>query len=111
MSYSDAVYSKAYNLLDNRRNRAENEAQARKNKIYADIPRVKEIENELSSFSVKAAKAVFAGGEVKTQLEILANKSAELKAELDEPFCRMLSKLADENEQLQALILRMRLVR
>jgi len=83
VSYSDAVYSKAYNLLDNRRNRAENEAQARKNKIYADIPRVKEIENELSSFSVKAAKAVFAGGEVKTQLEILANKSAELKAELE----------------------------
>lgn len=28
----------------------------------------------------------------------------ELKAELDEPFCRMLSKLADENEQLQIVV-------
>ena len=82
MSYSDAVYSKAYNILDSRRSRANLEAEARKTKIYAEIPRVEEIEKELSSCSIKAAKAVFAGSDARSQLEALAKKSAELREEL-----------------------------
>lgn len=82
MSYSDAVYSKAYNILDSRRSRANLEAEARKTKIYAEIPRVDEIEKELSSCSIKAAKAVFAGSDARSQLEALAKKSAELREEL-----------------------------
>ncbi len=83
MSYSDAVYSKAYNILDTRRNGAIDDAEKRKQKIYAQIPRAEEIERELSSCSVKAARAVFAGGDVKSLLEGLAEKSRELRAELD----------------------------
>ncbi len=82
MSYSDAVYSKAYNILDSRRSRANLEAEARKTKIYAEIPRVEEIEKELSSCSIKAAKAVFAGSDARSQLEALAKKSTELREEL-----------------------------
>ena len=82
MSYSDAVYSKAYNILDSRRSRANLEAEARKAKVYAEIPRAEEIERELSSCSIKAAKAVFAGSDAKSQLEALAKKSAELREEL-----------------------------
>ncbi len=84
MSYSDAVYSKAYNILDTRRSRANAEAEARKAKIYAEIPRVEEIERELSSCSIKAARAVFAGGDAKALLEALAKESAELRKELRE---------------------------
>lgn len=83
MAYSDAVYSKAYNILDSRRNRANSECEERKLKIYAEIPRVEAIERELSSYSVKAARAVFAGGDVKSQLKLLADKSSELRAELE----------------------------
>ncbi len=83
MSYSDAVYSKAYSILDARRNRANNDAEERKLRIYAGIPRVQEIERELTSCSVKAARAVFAGGDAKAQLQSLAEKSALLRTELE----------------------------
>ena len=83
VSYSDAVYSKAYNMLDARRNRANAECEERKAKIYAQLPRVEEIEKELSSNALKAARAVFAGGDAKAQLKILADKSAVLKSELE----------------------------
>ncbi len=83
MSYSDAVYSKAYSILDARRNRAVADAEERKLKIYAEIPRVEAIERELSSCSVKAARAVFAGGDAKELLKQLADKSKTLRAELE----------------------------
>lgn len=83
VSYSDAVYSKAYSILDARRNRANSDADERKFKIYAEIPRAEAIERELSSCGVKAARAVFAGGDVKAQLKILADKSNELRCELE----------------------------
>lgn len=82
MSYSDAVYSKAYNILDERRNRANLLFEERKRKIYAEIPRAEEIERELSSNSINAARTVFAGGDVKAELKALADKSAALRSEL-----------------------------
>lgn len=84
MSYSDAVYSKAHGILEERRSRAENEAQARKLKIFAEIPRAEAIEKELSLCGVRAAKTVFSGGDVKAELKTLSEKSGELKAELEE---------------------------
>ncbi|MBR3988895.1 MAG: ATP-binding protein [Clostridia bacterium] len=83
MSYSDAVYSKAYGVLDARRNRAVAEAEERKLKIYSEIPRVEAIERELASCSVKAARAVFAGGDAKEHLTLLSEQSKGLRAELE----------------------------
>lgn len=83
MSYSNAVYSKAYNILDERRVKAINDAELRKRKIYAELPRAEEIEHELASCGIMAAKAVFAGGDVKAQLSLMADKSSALRAELD----------------------------
>lgn len=83
MSYSDAVYSKAYSILEARRSQAQSNAQSRKQKIFAEIPRVEAIERELSSCGVKAAKAVFAGNDVKHELELLAERASELKAEAE----------------------------
>ena len=83
VSYSDAVYSKAYNILDTRRNRANIEAEERKREIYAKIPRVEELERELAACSLKAARAVFAGGDAKTLLNILSENSKTLRAEIE----------------------------
>lgn len=83
VSYSDAVYSKAYSILNARQSRAIGDAEALKIKIYAEIPRISAIEQELSTCSVKAAKAIFAGGDTKTQLMLLAEKSAKLRNELE----------------------------
>lgn len=83
MSYSDAVYSKAYSILESRRNKAVNDAEARRSKIYSEIPRVAEIERELSSCSIKAARAVFAGGDAKELLKLLSEESKSLRYELE----------------------------
>lgn len=81
MSYSNTVYSKAYKILDERQSRAVNAAEERKRKIYAEIPRVEAIEHELASLSIKAARAVFAGGDAKELLELLAQQSKDLREE------------------------------
>ncbi len=83
MSYSDAVYSKAYSILDARRNRAVSDAEERKLKIYAEIPRAEAIERELSSCSIKAARAVFAGGDAKELLKLLSQQCKGLRDELE----------------------------
>lgn len=83
MSYSDAVYSKAYAILNERRNRAIALCDNKKAEIFSRLPRAEEIERELSSCSINAARAVFSGGDTKAQLEALSNTSKTLKSELE----------------------------
>lgn len=83
MSYSDAVYSKAYSILEARRNRALNEAEDRKNEIYSKLPRAEEIERELSALAINAARAAFAGADSKPILKLLSEKSKDLRTELE----------------------------
>ena len=83
MSYSNSVYSKAYKILDERHSRALNSLEERKRKIYAEIPRIEAIEHELASCSIKAARAVFAGGDAKELLELLAQQSKNLREETE----------------------------
>lgn len=83
MSYSNTVYSNAQRMLEQRRSRAISECEDRKYRIYSKIPRAEEIERELSSCSINAARAVFSGGDTKTELELLSKRSKELKSELE----------------------------
>ena len=83
MSYSNSVYSKAYKILDERHSRALNSLEERKRKIYAEIPRIEAIEHELASCSIKAARAVFAGGDAKELLDLLAQQSKNLREETE----------------------------
>lgn len=82
LSYSEAVYSKAYRIMDERRSNAERRAEEIKEEIYEKIPRVKEIEKELQSISINAARAALSGGNAKELILMLKAKSDELRGEL-----------------------------
>ena len=82
MAYSQNVIEKANIKLDERRSSAENQAHIRKNQIFEKLPRAEQIEKEMSSIGILAAKAVFGGGNTAEELKKLAEKSGELKTEL-----------------------------
>ncbi|MBE6794779.1 MAG: AAA family ATPase [Ruminococcaceae bacterium] len=82
LSYSDAVFSKAYSILDERRMKAERKAEDMRLEIYDKIPRTEEIEKELQSISINAARAALSGGNAKELILMLKSKSDELRREL-----------------------------
>lgn len=79
MAYSREIFQKAYKIIDDRRNSAQLLAQQHTDEVYARVPQIEEINRKLSSCSVAAARAVFAGGNTKEELEKLAIISAELQ--------------------------------
>lgn len=82
MGYNKEVYEKANRLLEQCRRQAIQEAETRKNRIYSLYPRAREIERELSSTAVKAAKAVLSGQNAAQQLEKLKDNNLSLQQEL-----------------------------
>ncbi len=82
MGYNKETYEVANRLLEQRRKQAVQEADTRRNRIYQLYPRVKEIERELSSTAITAARAVLAGQNAAQQLETLKVKNLSLQSEL-----------------------------
>lgn len=82
MAYSKKIFDSATEKLNARRTSALNMAEYRKQEIYRAIPRIKEIETELSSIGISTAKAVLGGKDVVTELSALKEKSTALQSEL-----------------------------
>ncbi|MDP4119477.1 MAG: ATP-binding protein [Bacillota bacterium] len=78
MGYSKEIMDKAQQVLENRRNRAENEIINRKEKLTLKASRISIIENELNSTAIKAGRAVLGGGDVKQQLQHLQETNTQL---------------------------------
>ena len=84
MGYSSSVYKAAADRLSDRRVKALREAEYRKNSIYQELPRVKELEKEISRSGIMAARAVISGGNVTEQMEKLRDKNLALQKELED---------------------------
>ncbi len=82
MGYSKEIYDKVEAELSRRRSRSADEADVRREKIYEDLPRVREIEMQLARTGVTAAKAVLKGGDTKAELERLRDENLRLQNEL-----------------------------
>lgn len=81
MAYSEQIYKMATAKLTERRNNALNVADYRKKEVYASIPRLAEIDIELSSIGISSAKAVLKGEDATTLLTSLKEKSLALQKE------------------------------
>lgn len=81
MGYSREVYDAAMAELNRRKNRAEQEAQERKNAFYQICPRAREIQQQLASTASQTARVVFSGGNTAQAMERLREKSLELQKE------------------------------
>lgn len=83
MGYSSNVYKAAADKLFERRLKAEKEVDKRRSKVYAKIPRIQEIEKLISSFEIRAAKAVVRGGDVASEMKKLRDQNLALQNELN----------------------------
>ncbi len=82
MGYSKEIYDKVESELSRRRTRSADEADARREEIYAKLPRVREIEQLLAKTGVSAAKSVLKGGDTKAELTRLRDENLRLQNEL-----------------------------
>lgn len=84
MGYSSEVYELAESELERRRMLSEQELEKRREILFARSPRAEEIERTIAKTSVRAAKAVLNGADVKAELAELKKNNMALKKELDE---------------------------
>ena len=82
MGYSSSVYQSAANRLAERRLFAEKQADRRRAEIYQKLPRVKELEQQIASCGVEAARTVLRGGDVVAEMTKLKDKNLSLQSEL-----------------------------
>lgn len=99
MGYGREIYARAEEILARRRQKAFYDAEARREKIYAEIPRVKEIENQLTHTGLCAAKAVLSGSDTATQLIKLKDENLKLQGELKILLVKNGYTLSDLDEQ------------
>lgn len=80
--YSKETYLQAKQILERQRLRDEQELEERRINLFSLSPRAMEIEREVAQTSLAAARAVFAGGGLRTQIENLKAKNLLLQKEL-----------------------------
>lgn len=85
MGFSNEVYRTASREMDKRRQAVFEKREKRKNIFYSRFPRGAEIEREIASTSVKAAKEIFSGkADIKERLNQLKENNLNLQKELIE---------------------------
>lgn len=81
MGYNRETYRRAKEILSERRLNAERTADQRKEILYTRMPRLKEIDREISSTCLRTARIVLSGADVTEEMQKLKKKNSELQAE------------------------------
>lgn len=84
MGYSSNVYKSASDILFERRLNAEKSADKRRKQIYQKFPRIKQLEKEIATCEIRAARAVVSGGDVVSQMEQLRDQNLAMQQEIRE---------------------------
>lgn len=82
MAYGKEIYNIATAILTERRMREMEAAEERRTVFYSMYPRAREIERQMASTAIAAAKAVLNGGDAVKELTNLKNKNLSLQQEL-----------------------------
>lgn len=82
MGYSANVYRTAKAKIEERRDKAEREAEQRKREVYSAVPRIEELENSLSKFGIITARAVLKGENVAEEMTKLRQKNLSMQREI-----------------------------
>lgn len=86
MKYNAKTVKKASYELENRRKKAEKEAQARKSEFIEKYPQLREIEENMASIGTDAIKSAFDCNDPKLYFEKLKRKSIDFQAARDALF-------------------------
>lgn len=79
MGYGKEIYLEAQKILEGRRNRAEQIAEQKKAALYRLCPKAEEIQRQKSATSVRIAKAVLRGTDVREALTKLRDENRQLQ--------------------------------
>lgn len=79
MSYSQEVYTKATEILDRRKEKANMEAQVRFDEISEKIPELEEIQRELSKIGLNISKVFLYSSDKQADIEKLMEESLKLQ--------------------------------
>ena len=82
MAFSREIYARAASILEQRRGQAAAAAAAFREKMTAEIPRLRDIERQMAQSAVKVARAVLDGGNVEAAVEQIKNENLALQAEM-----------------------------
>lgn len=84
MSYNEKIYKRAFDELNLRREKATVKATHKKDELIIGVPRLKEIENELSHAGIELARVVLSGGTTRENILKLKEKNEALQHEKSE---------------------------
>ena len=104
MGYGKDIWQKANDELSARRHRAFTDMEKRRERIYKELPEVRQYEADLTHLGVSAARAVFNGGDTKSELEKLKTESLKLQEELKTLLASRGYKPDDLEEQYHGLL-------
>lgn len=84
MGFNSYTYQKANEILAERRLNAEKTADQRREIIFSRVPRLKELDREISSANIQIARIVVKGGDVVAEMTKLKNRNIALQKEFAE---------------------------
>lgn len=84
MGFNSYTYQKANEILAERRLKAEKTADQRREIIFSRVPRLKELDKEISSANIQMARIVVRGGDVVAEMTKLRDKNIALQKEFAE---------------------------
>lgn len=84
MRYSKEIYDKAEKKLYDIRQKAQEDLEFRRSVLYKRCPRASQIEKQLASTAIRAAKTVLRGGDITRELSSLKDNNLKLQDELKE---------------------------
>lgn len=84
MGYSRNTFQLAKQKIYERRLNAEHTADRRREIVFAKVPRLAEIEKEISSLNIKTARIVIGGGDVVEEMKKLRDRNLYLQSEFKE---------------------------
>lgn len=82
MGYSKEIYRATKAKMEERRTRAERRAEEIREEVYKKVPRIAELEKEISSCGILAVRAVLNGGDVRSATENLRDRSLTMQSEV-----------------------------
>jgi len=82
MGYTREIYDESVRTLEQRRNKAQQKADALREKIFKTYPRAAELEAEIADASFQLSRAVLAGGDVTAAVEKIKARNLALQGEL-----------------------------
>lgn len=82
MGYSKEIYRATKAKMEERRTKAERRAEQVREEVYRRVPRIEELEKEISSCGILAVRAVLNGGDVKSATQDLRAKSLSMQNEV-----------------------------